>query len=84
MNDQNNFDKKMILSREWPMGGFLPLKRRDNDLDKKNLGFLYVWDTELIVYHQYVYGLEKGWKSTGPMTRYASVDELLADGWVVD
>ena len=85
---QADRDAAMIaLPINWPMWPFLPLKRRDNDLEARNLGVLFDDGKKSkgkIVYHCYVFGMKPDTLKTCPKTEYESVSALLADGWVVD
>lgn len=76
-------DKKFILAKNWPHLYWLPMKRRNNSLEDRNLGILYVNDTRVIVYHAYLWDLPENWRQS-EKTEYDSVDALLADGWRVD
>lgn len=89
-------DTAMIRDSDlWPMWPCLPLKRRNNSLEDKNLGFLLATEEhrmavegrgKLCVYHGYIFSLPKTqeqWDAI-PRTEYATVEELLADDWIVD
>lgn len=89
-------DAAMIRSYDsWPAWPCLPLKRRNNSLEDKNLGFLLATEEhrravegcgKLRVYHGYIFSLpktQKQWEDL-PRTEYTTVEELLDDGWVVD
>lgn len=66
----------------WPIWPILPLKRKDNSLQNKNLGFLHV-QTPLVIYHAYIFDLPATLEGV-PQTKYESIEALLADGWRVD
>ncbi len=89
--------KTMILDVEkWPSWPFLPLKRKDNSLANKNLGFLLATKEHddavkgtgtFCVYHLYMFddlplGKEE-WDAVS-RTEYNTADDLLRDGWAVD
>lgn len=83
-----NEDRAFILGRNWPVWPFLPLKRKDNSLERKNLGVLCDdgFKDGYTIYHVYLFDLPQtvqGWKAA-PRTHYKTVDELLADDWIVD
>jgi hypothetical protein len=86
-----NDERNLILQRGgkyWPSWPFLPIKRKDNRLENKNLGFLYHdavhSDGKVRVYHAYMFDMPGVKLSDIPTTEYDSVDAMLADGWVVD
>lgn len=74
----------------WPMWPYLPIKRKNNELRDKNLGFLL--DTEkslskdkVVIYHGYIHSKEHRENIKDlPKTEYTSVAAMLQDGWVVD
>ena len=89
-------DAAMIRDTDrWPAWPCLPLKRRNNSLEDKNLGVLLATEEhrravngrgKLRVYHGYIFSLPKTqeqWDAT-PRTEYDTIEELLADGWMVD
>lgn len=81
-------DAQMIRDPDrWPAWPFLPLKRRDNSLESKNLAVLCADGKDTYtLYHVYLFDLPKspeGWKNS-PQTTYASIEALLQDGWIVD
>lgn len=74
----------------WPNWPFLPIKRRDNSLVRKNLGVLVASEEyakgHIIVNHVYLFSLPKtteDWNAC-PKTEYDSLEALLRDGWIVD
>lgn len=78
-------DRQMILTpSEWPMF-YLPLKRRKDDGGWPDIALLRSASTDpnverIVEENRSLYG------DLGPITehKYATVDDLLADGWVVD
>lgn len=75
-------DKEIITDPDsWPCWPVLPLKRKNNSLEDKNLGILLAG--KLTVYHVYMFDIPQD-LSKEPKTKYNHVDELLADGWRVD
>ncbi len=82
-------DRQFILNpSEWPLWPFLPLKRRDHNLDMKNLGLLVAAqrDEGFTVHHVCLHDLPMSREAfhAAPKTHYPTADALLADGWVVD
>jgi len=89
-------DAEMIRSyNRWPAWPMLPVKRRNNSLEDKNLGVLLSDQAhadavkgkgKIIVYHVYLFlppEGKAGWEAA-PKTEYDTVEAMLADGWVVD
>lgn len=85
-----NFDnKKMMMDPDsWPCWPYLPVKRKNYSLKDKNLGLLTAdgGKEEKTIYHVYLFALPKTLQEflNSPTTVYPNIDELLADGWVVD
>lgn len=75
---------------QWPCWPFLPIKRKNNSLEDKNLGVLLATqehaDGKRIVYHGCLFGWPKTSEAVKalPTTEYESTQQLLADGWIVD
>ncbi len=93
------FDDAAFIRKynDWPCWPFCPLKRRSNSLEKKDLGVLLATQehadavvkkpgSKFIIYHGYMFDFPKTGEEVSklPTTEYASLEELLADGWVVD
>lgn len=73
-------DKQMMTNaRHWP-SLVLPLKRKDNSLENKNLGILI--NPVPTIYHVYMFGPMN--LKTCAKTEYPDFDALIADGWKVD
>ena len=82
-------DRAFILNfTEWPCWPWLPLKRKNNSLEEKNLGVLCAdgFKDGFTIYHVYLFGLPRSPEEfkASPQTHYTTVDALLADGWAVD
>lgn len=86
-------DKQFILDYgSWPCWPYLPIKRKDNSLEKGNLGVLVATEdfakgVKVVVYHVYLFAIPRDKKLSDPSipkTEYPSVEELLDDGWRVD
>ncbi len=79
-------DRQMIReTMRWGMWPFLPMKRKDNSLENKNLGCLYD-DGEkgsIKIYHMYLFDPPKTLKGVA-FTEYKDVMAMQADGWRVD
>ena len=83
-------DRKMMADpRTWPSWPMLPVKRaKDHDLEP---GFMVAIQGKLttvfLVNPWAIWAGERKFKEVlknGPKKEYKSLDELLADGWVVD
>lgn len=68
---------------KWPLWPFLPVKRRSNTVEAKDLGFLIDDGVSLIVYISYL--------PSGPIDLdqvmqlvYPNKEAMLKDGWKVD
>ncbi len=73
-------DKQIMMDGDtWPHL-VLPVKRRSNDIGKKDAGVLL--NPEPIIYHAYMYA-NPDYKNC-PKTVYKTFDELIADEWRVD
>lgn len=74
-------DREMILRQHlWPNKTTLPLTNRNRKNEgESRLGFLRI-ENPLTVYNGLIYRDP----ATLPTIQYASVDDLLADGWIVD
>lgn len=70
----------------WPCWPWLPLKRRNNSLEDKNLGILCADGKSLTVYHVYLFDLPKTKEEfeSVPKSEYATHEAMLQDGWIVD
>ncbi len=79
-------DKEMIDNPDlWPNWPFLPVKRRDNSLENKNLGVLIDEnDSHRTVYHVYMFDLPKNGLKDKPKTLYPNTDTMIAEGWRID
>ncbi len=80
-------DKAMMQDcLQWPAWPYLPVKRKNNSLEDRNLGVLWVGSSGLTVHHVYMFDLPptaEEFKKM-PSTVYKDLDSLLADGWIVD
>lgn len=75
-------DREMILDQDsWPWWPMLPMKRKNNSLEDKNLGVLL--SDKMTIYHFYMFDAPKTLVNV-PKTEYTDVDALLADGWRID
>lgn len=87
---QRQLDDRAFISdpNRWPCWPLLPIKRGNQQLNDKNLGVLFDTDPKkgYRVYHCYLFDLPMPQKQFAqvPHTDYATVDALLADGWMVD
>ena len=85
-------DAEMIRSPHvWPAFPFLPVKRyetKDGHLDTMQCGVIVVpgvkEDGGVVIYEANIVGLTIGMLMRAEEHAYASVDEALADGWIVD
>ncbi len=70
----------------WPCWPYLPVKRRDKNMESKNLGILWIGTGGLIVHHTYLFGMPKTIEEfkAMPKTEYQTHEAMLADGWEVD
>lgn len=90
-HDRHLHDRNFIANPDnWPCWPFLPVKRRDNSLENGNLGVLLSTAEhkagKMIVYLAYMFDWPQTPEGVKSIKRieYASVDDLLADGWMVD
>lgn len=82
-------DRAFILNYDrWPVWPYLPLKRRNNSLEDKNLGVLCAdgFKNGFTIYHVYLFDLPRTAElfMASPQSHYKTVDDLLSDGWIVD
>ncbi len=75
----------MVDTESWPQWPYLPVKRYDSSMENNNLGILVdlLDGKHWTVYHVNLYDIPQDLR-TARRTEYATVDALLADGWVVD
>lgn len=86
-NESYVHDRAMMRNPDnWPVWPYLPLKRGDYSLENRNLGILWVGTNGLTVHFCYLFDLPKTAEEFKalPSQTYESVDEILADGWIVD
>ena len=80
-------DKQMILSPKlWPCHPYLPMKRRSNkEADGTECGVLYA-GRRWVIYKTNLFMLPAAYAEFEAFDKYAyqTVEELLADGWIVD
>lgn len=83
--------KAMMLNPDrWPQWPFLPVKNYRRDIPgypwdgMPNCGLMVFFDNvPPTVFMTSLYDMKPGW-TDGPQLKYASIDELLAQGWIVD
>ena len=77
-------ERKMMLDHEkWPCWPFLPVKRRNHKVEP-NIGVMCASkEDRWTVYHINMFDMPRD-LATASKSEYATVDALLADGWVVD
>lgn len=89
---ENNRDDKTYIKAfaSWWTWPFCPVKRGNNSLKDKNLGFLLATEEhskgKMVIYHLYMFlaPFSKEQLEAADKTQYDSIDAMLADGWVVD
>lgn len=83
-------DKEIIESPDrWPQYPFLTVKREgwidDNFANPKNLGVLHVSDPTVVIrINMYMIPQLSDEDLAKRCVDYSSIEELLADGWIVD
>jgi len=80
-------DRDFILEGKYPYFPFLPVKRNKEGEHLPEFGFMVYGAPNkvyLMNFWGWVLGKEKVEMKDIPTARYDTVDELLADGWVVD
>ena len=83
-------DKEFIQEPlKWPHWPILPLKRYANSTHYECSCIIsqesyYTTDGPITVFHCSMYRLNDKWLEDHKQTTYASIDDLLADGWRVD
>ena len=71
-------DKAMMLHPEWWFSAVLPMKRvRDGNLESHVYG---VVDGAHVLYEANVFAFDRD----APSRTYATIDAILAEGWIVD
>lgn len=79
-------DRDFILEGKYPYFPFLPVKRYKDGQRMPEVGFIFYGEFNKV----YLMNLFRFWEEKEvtleslPTVRYDTVDELLADGWVVD
>lgn len=77
----------------WGMWPMLPMKRRSNSLDKKDLGFLLDsiehnqacrGNGVFTIFHHYAFDMKSFDARTCPATTYKTLEAMLQDEWVID
>jgi hypothetical protein len=66
----------------WPFWPWLTVKRTD-DNDKMQVGAIYAFSTTTVIDINF-YGMTKEGLTAAERFSYDSVEDLVADGWVVD
>ncbi|KKL85635.1 hypothetical protein LCGC14_1952750 [marine sediment metagenome] len=93
MRQATEEDTRLISTPlSWPAWPVLPLKRNDDQVFGIECGFIFSGDTDLTVYIHSMFGIDELGGTTWAeklsliedKKKYATVSELLDDGWVVD
>lgn len=82
-------DKDIMSNPDtWPCWPYLPVKRKDNSLEKGNLGFLLAdqdfADGKFVIWHLYMFKVKREDYDTAKKLEYSSIDDILKDGWIID